>query len=411
MTTIGKKPTSDKIIHHILNKNAGHIFRVKTHGLIGQPGNSSKNSTAIVDDHIRSYNPEVSHYRRLHAPKRLYLSSELTITSMYENYIELNGKEFYISYEFYRKRISSMNISFTKLGCELCELCDKYSIQKDGSVTESEFNEHQHRYRIARNEYRKDVASYANCENTICVSVDLQKVLLLPHMPCYKAVIFTSRLIVFNETFVPVGTSDEPVFACVWHEGISGRNKDLISTYFQFIMKYKEREEIIIWLDNCSAQNKNWALMTFLVFIINVPWTNLKMLSLKYFESGHTFMSADSFHHQVELKIEQKGVLNDYFDLLTCIQAAKSGNVHVKDMAYSNFYECKNHESQYKLKKNIHLRFKNVSVIQAKRGFYKLFYKTTHAGDFEVFDFLQNKKMNDGGIEMPVNKKMNRGIS
>ena len=59
-------------------------------------------------------------------------------------------------------------------------------------------------------------------------------------------------------------------------------------------------KHIIIWMDNCGPQNKNWTLYTALTAAVNSkdhPY--LESITLKYFEVGHTFMSADSFHHQV----------------------------------------------------------------------------------------------------------------
>ena len=53
----------------------------------------------------------------------------------------------------------------------------------------------------------------------------------------------------------------------------------------------------IFWLDNCSGQTKNWYLHTTLVHEVNSENNSTKTITLKYFEHGHTFMSADSFHH------------------------------------------------------------------------------------------------------------------
>ena len=143
-------------------------------------------------------------------------------------------------------------------------------------------------------------------------------------------------------------------------------------------MKYKEQEKIIVWLDNCGAQNKNWALMTFLVFIVNSPMTSMKEIYFKYFTSGHTYMSADSFHHQVELRIKANGTVNDYYEFISYVQSAKSGQVEVKDMQFSNFFAWKDYQSAAKLKRNTGFRFKNMVVIRAERGAQMLFYKSTH---------------------------------
>ena len=74
-----------------------------------------------------SYDPRISHYRRSHAPRRLYLPADLTIASMHRNYIEKGRQS---SYELYRKEITKKNISFATLGKEECETCLTYQEHK-----------------------------------------------------------------------------------------------------------------------------------------------------------------------------------------------------------------------------------------------------------------------------------------
>lgn len=38
--------------------------------------------------------------------------------------------------------------------------------------------------------------------------------------------------------------------------------------------------------------------------MVNSPKSNLQELRIKYFEPGHTFMSADLFHHKVEKELK-----------------------------------------------------------------------------------------------------------
>ena len=51
-----------------------------------------------------SYNPSINHYRRKHAPNRLYLSPELTITSMHGDY-NSNEEVRKISYTRYENEL------------------------------------------------------------------------------------------------------------------------------------------------------------------------------------------------------------------------------------------------------------------------------------------------------------------
>ena len=76
----------------------------------------------IIDEHIKSFKPAISHYRRAHAPLRLYLPSELNMKQMFKWFKEANpGKR--ISELSYCRRVWKMKISFAKLGEEECEEC------------------------------------------------------------------------------------------------------------------------------------------------------------------------------------------------------------------------------------------------------------------------------------------------
>lgn len=97
----------------------------------------------MITTHIKKFHPCVAHYRREHAPNRLYLPSELTVVEMYRDYVaeceKIDVKSF--GYSVYQKTVKQMNISFAKLGVEQCEECDEHiqHLQKEGLVsTEAE---------------------------------------------------------------------------------------------------------------------------------------------------------------------------------------------------------------------------------------------------------------------------------
>lgn len=53
---------------------------------------------------------------------------------------------------------------------------------------------------------RKDVEKSAHSENeTAYYSADMQKVIMLPRLEIFNQAVFTNRLIVSNEYFVPIG--------------------------------------------------------------------------------------------------------------------------------------------------------------------------------------------------------------
>ena len=64
-----------------------------------------------------------------HAPHRLYVDSSLTKLDMYSHYKDtftLAGASRIVSRPTFARIVQDMNISFAKLGCELCETCLLY---------------------------------------------------------------------------------------------------------------------------------------------------------------------------------------------------------------------------------------------------------------------------------------------
>ena len=78
-----------------------------------------------IENHIKSYGRSISHYRRKHAPNRLYLSPEFTVSSMFNDFNERHP-EHEIHYSTYYRAVRAMKISFVKLGEEEYEMCDEH---------------------------------------------------------------------------------------------------------------------------------------------------------------------------------------------------------------------------------------------------------------------------------------------
>ncbi|CAH2101388.1 unnamed protein product [Euphydryas editha] len=75
----------------------------------------------VIIAHIKSYNPVVSHYRREHAPHKLYLPSDTTLISMHHS----------SSFETYHRVLRELNITFARLGNEECEQCALFKSHED----------------------------------------------------------------------------------------------------------------------------------------------------------------------------------------------------------------------------------------------------------------------------------------
>ena len=72
-------------------------------------------------------------------------------------------------------------------------------------------------------------------------------------------------------------------------------------------------------MDNCTAQNKNWSLLTSILNLVKTDAIAAETVTFKFLEAGHTFMSADGVHAQVEKRIKQKKEVYNFDDILTCV--------------------------------------------------------------------------------------------
>jgi len=247
LTTLGL--TCDKVVTTAVScENVVRVAGDKR----GKHEPANKFSDGVVEDiksHIESYHPSISHYRREHAPFRRYISPEISIREMHQDFVASCAHN--CSYEFYRKTVKSMNISFVKLGEEECEFCLQHdSHKKECSAEEcdlcSSWDLHMESVRISRMHYKNDCEKVASDEAFL--SCDMQKIIMLPRMPGIKTCVFTRRLVAFHETFAPLGgrerSSQAQPLGIVWHEGIAGRNADDVMSCFSKAIKHKAYRDI-----------------------------------------------------------------------------------------------------------------------------------------------------------------------
>lgn len=133
-----------------------------------------------------------------------------------------------------------------------------------------------------------------------------------------------------------------PTQSFIWNDGEFGRKASDVAAIFALALaKDRDYKEVIYYLDNCSGQNKNWTLFTSLVELVNSDQLAANTITFKFFEPGHTFMSADSIHAKLEKKIcYQK--LFDFEDLKSCYQMP---NIEVTELKHTDIRIFKSHLS------------------------------------------------------------------
>ena len=151
--------------------------------------------------------------------------------------------------------------------------------------------------------------------------------------------------------------------------------------------EHQDTKDFIFWYDNCFAQNKNWYLYTSLLNEVNSEGGYASSVTLKYFEQGHTFMSADNFHHQVEQRMRQKKNVEDFQDFVDVVSSCGQSLV----MKCNDFFDFPKGVSQasYTREKP---KPEQVQVIKFERGSMKMFWNESHKSEsFKSSKFLQKK--------------------
>ena len=250
----------------------------------------------------------------------------------------------------------------------------------------TEFEVHKEFYRASREEYQNDKELAKKCldKNNI-FSVDMQKVVLLPHLPGLKESIFTPRMVTINESFAPVGTfrTTKPA-GYLWNESIAGRaDEDLSSVFVKAILHFG-CEYTVLWADNCGGQNKNWTLYGSMVWLVN-SGQGQNTITIKYLTKGHTFMSADVFHKDVEKVWKtQRNVFtfDDFVQLVNRVGTAIPLN-------HTDFFCWPKIFSQSKSCLETRPLLAEVVMVQFRKNSTSMFYKKSYnTTDFTEVPFL-----------------------
>ena len=202
----------------------------------------------------------------------------------------------------------------------------------------------------------------------------MQKIIMIPRMPRCKAVIFQPRVTVYHQTFSPLGRANDSL-GVVWHSGLKKRNDEDVASAFILALRSNhlwDVEFLTIWVDNCSAQNKNWTLYTALCHEVN-NCLSVSEVTLKYF---------DSFHLSVEQGMRNAKNIYDFNDFKTV--AASKGSCCVP---LEEFIDFPNASNQNKPK------LRNVKIVQFHRGETNMFWKKEYDDQADSFStcFLKQK--------------------
>ncbi|KAK9721125.1 hypothetical protein QE152_g21708 [Popillia japonica] len=201
------KKTNDRFVHYTLTSAPTGALTPPSDRRGKQPSVNKGPHEKIIQ-HIESFHPMISHYRRDHAPNVRYLPGDINIALVHGDFLdkcpEFKGR---VSYDLYRRIVKEQHISFAQLGHEECEKCEQFTLHghKQENLDPTcdiceQWNIHNELVTEARTAY-KDFSERRLSDDMICFSGDMQKIIMLPRVDMFKKVLFIKRLIAYHESF------------------------------------------------------------------------------------------------------------------------------------------------------------------------------------------------------------------
>ena len=186
-----------------------------------------------------------------------------------------------------------------------------------------------------------------------------------------------------NETFAPLGNKsfisgkEMKHYAVTWHEALGGRSaSEICSAYKLFLCHHRYIANFVFWADN-----KCCYLYTLLASTVNDKCSTLQSVAIKYFEKGHTFTPADSYHDLVEKAMKN---IDDYGDFVAALNKNGVGLI----MDSSDFMNIpKGHSNTGGCPK-----VSDIKVCKFIRGSTKIYWKMDYnESSYKLAEFMQKK--------------------
>lgn len=196
--------------------------------------------------------------------------------------------------------LKKKKLSIHKLKKDKCNECVKYEV---GNLSQVKWKEHIDKKNRARLEKNID-KDLANNITRVVLTMDLQAVKVSPCLNA-NATFYKTKLSCHNFTVYNVKNHHT---MCYWFSEV---DCDLSASVFatcltEYLNRYcQDTQEIIIYSDGCTHQNRNIILANAL---LDYSVTYSKTVIQKYLERGHTQMECDSVHACIEKKLKSREI-------------------------------------------------------------------------------------------------------
>lgn len=307
------------------------------------PNTTSDEAKRFVKEHIDSFPRVESHYCRRDSQKQ-YISPELNISIMYRLYAKeycAQKKIQPVSRFVYQKIFHDQEprLAFYIPKKDQCFHCNAYQNATEKTTLQEEYDKHKQREKQAleMKEADKKKSVEDNGKSFRSISFDLQAILSIPHAGDNQ-IYYKHKLNVYNFTIYDAFNSDGYCF--VWDETHGNKGSaEIGSCILDYLFNLPETvNHVASFSDTCGGQNRNKYVAAAMLFAVN-KIDHLKTIDLKFMESGHSYLEADSMHATIERAKRHKKIYSTReWCLLIETARIKPRQYRVKNFKYCNFF-------------------------------------------------------------------------
>lgn len=144
-----------------------------------------------------------------------------------------------------------------------------------------------------------------------------------------------------------------------------------------------------------------------LIIVVNSSSVGTESIVLKYFEKGHTFMSADSVHHGIEQEMRKRKNIFDFNDFVDVVKVSNGGKMEVIVVEPTVTRNWVDGTSAAKLKRRNRVLLSEMSEVKVIRGSRLIFCKK----NFEDTEYIECDVLREKfSLTLPETKVSGRGI-
>jgi len=349
---------SFKIVNTALKgKSTTGVF-TKLDGRIGrEPMNKIANDrVAHVKLHIDSFPRIEPHYCRKNTLKQ-YLSPELNIQSMYrlyrDDYCQRNGIPPVKEHKYREVFTTSYNLRCFIPKKDQCTTCNAYrgAPEHEKSEMKVEWDAHKDREQASQRGKETDKQTATQDTSFRAITFDLQAVLCTPRAGDAQ-IFYRRKLAVYNFTIFD-GASHQG-YNYIWDETEGGRGANEIGSALLDYLKSlpPEVNHVASFSDTCSGQNRNQFVCAAMIYAVQ-NFVTLHTIDLKFMESGHSYLEADSMHATIEKATKHLKIYTTREWELAIASARKKKPLFiVKRMFHSEVSDLKNLAASFLTNRN-----------------------------------------------------------